>query len=144
MVPTACDVTDAELRVLEVLWERGPATIRAIREVLYPAGGASKAATVLKLLERLENKQLVRRDRSRATQKFEVLIGRDALIGSQLRRIAERLSGNSLAPLLAHLVQCAALSDEERARLRDLLDAAPSRHQKTGSGGSKRARKRPG
>ncbi len=116
------DVTDAELQVLEVLWERGPATIREISRVAYPDSTGPKAASVLKLLERLERKQFVGRDRSRAAQTFAPLVERDAFIGGQLRRIAQRLGDNSLAPLLTHLVQSASLSSEERRRLRELLD----------------------
>ena len=117
-------VPDAELRVLEVLWEQSPATIRQISDELYPGGRLSKRATVLKLLERLECKGLVRRNRIGPAQTFDVLVDRDALIGSQLRRIADRLSGSSFAPLLAHLVQSEALTDEERRELRKLLDTA--------------------
>ena len=40
MARTAQDVTDAELAVLQVLWDEGPATIRRLTDVLYPAGGA--------------------------------------------------------------------------------------------------------
>ena len=137
----AHEVTDAELRVLEALWEHGPATVRTIRDVLYPHGGPSKSATVLKLLERLESKELVRRDRSAATQTFRVLVDRDGLIGSQLRHIAQRLSGNSFTPLLAHLVESDSLTDEERIRLRELLDAAPRGREKPTSRKSRRSRK---
>ena len=143
MQAPAYDVTDAELGVLEVLWEHAPATIRMIRDTLYPSGGVSKSATVLKLLERLEGKGLVGRERSGAVQEFHVLVDRDALIGSQLRRIAQRLGGNSLTPLIVHLVQSASLTDRERARLREMLDAGPAAASsgKTGSRPSKRSRK---
>jgi predicted transcriptional regulator len=122
MQPPAHDVTDAELRVLEVLWEQGPATVRVIRDALYPNGGMSKSATVLKLLERLEGKGFVGRQRSETAQQFHVRVDRDTLIGGQLRRIAQRLGANSLTPLLVHLVQSGGLTDEERAHLRQLLD----------------------
>ena len=120
----ADDIPDAELRVLELLWKHGQANVRELAERLYPDGGISKRATVLKLLERLEAKGLVRRDRSTPTQTFRVQVDRDTLIGSQLRRIADRLGGSSFAPLLAHLVQSADLTDRERQELRRLLDAA--------------------
>ena len=60
------DVSDAELSVLQVLWDRGPATIRQITDVLYPGGGDAGYATVQVLLNRLENKRHVRRDRALA------------------------------------------------------------------------------
>ena len=44
------DVTDAELAVLQALWERGTATIRQLTDALYPGGGPAQYGTVQKLL----------------------------------------------------------------------------------------------
>ena len=49
------DVTDAELAVLQALWELRAATIRQLTDQLYPRGNVSHYATVQKLLERLES-----------------------------------------------------------------------------------------
>jgi predicted transcriptional regulator len=46
-------VTDGEWTVLELLWERGSASIRELARALYPGGGASDYARVHKFLERL-------------------------------------------------------------------------------------------
>ena len=54
MARTPQDVTDAELAVLQILWDGGAATIRQLTDVLYPGGGTAQYATVQKLLERLE------------------------------------------------------------------------------------------
>src|SRR4029077_15205722 len=89
-------ITGAELRVLEELWQRGEATIRDLRDVLYPQGGNSKFATVQKLLARLVAKKLVSRRKDEANWVFQALIARDALIGGELHRLADRLSGNSM------------------------------------------------
>ena len=61
---TPQDITDKELDVLHVLWEHGPLPIRRITDVLYPDSRSSYYATVQKLLERLEAKGYVARDRS--------------------------------------------------------------------------------
>ena len=71
------DVTDAELSVLQALWDYGPAATRQLAGRLYPGGTASHAATVQKLLERLENKGFVRRRRDSSPQLFEPAIQRD-------------------------------------------------------------------
>jgi len=115
------DVTEAELAVLRVLWDRGSATIRQISEVLYPEGGVSRYATVQKLLERLEGKSCVDRDRSESVHRFSAAIGRDDLIGSRLRAVAETLCDGSLTPLLSHLVRSQGLSREELTMLRELI-----------------------
>jgi predicted transcriptional regulator len=115
-------VTEAELAVLEVLWGRGACTIRQISDAIYPEGGASRYATVQKLLERLEAKDGVTRDRSEAVHRFSAAIGRDDLIGKRLRAVAETLCGGSLTPLLSHLVRAGGLSDADRKALRGLID----------------------
>src|SRR5262249_32470573 len=122
MAQTPRDVTDKELEVLHVLWERGPATIRQITEVLYPEGRTSQYATVQKLLERLEAEGHVRRDRSTVVHTFSARLGRDELIGRRLQSVAEQLCGGSLTPLLTHLVQAKKLSARQRQELRDLID----------------------
>src|SRR5262245_18171414 len=91
------DVPDAELAVLQVLWERGACTIRQLADILYPGGKAAHYGTVQKLLERLENRGYVARDRSRWPHVFEASVPRetliDSLIGRRLRETAEKLCG---------------------------------------------------
>lgn len=115
------DVADAELAVLEVLWDRGPATIRQLTEVLYAPGSVAHYATVQKLLERLEAKGCVSRDRSGWAHVFEAKIQRDDLILRRLQATADRLCGGSLTPLLTNLVRAQKLSPEEKRELRVLM-----------------------
>jgi predicted transcriptional regulator len=122
MARTPQDVTDTELAVLQVLWDQGPATIRHITDVLYPQGGPSHYATVQKLLERLEAKGFVRRERRPSAHTFAAVIGRDELIGRRLEDVAEKLCGGSLTPLLTHLVRTRRLSSREREELRALIN----------------------
>jgi predicted transcriptional regulator len=116
------DVTDAELAVLQALWERGSATIRQLTDELYPDGNEAHYATVQKLLERLEAKGHVRRDRGGHAHRFSARTDRYTLIGHRLRVMAEKLCGGLMGPLLTHLVRAEALSSEERQELRDLID----------------------
>jgi BlaI family transcriptional regulator, penicillinase repressor len=116
------DVTDAELAVLQVLWDCGSATIRQLTDVLYPQGNEVHYATVQKLLERLESKGHVQRDRSAHAHRFAARTDRDTLVGHRLRAMAEKLCGGLMAPLLTHLVRAEALSSDERQELRDLID----------------------
>jgi BlaI family transcriptional regulator, penicillinase repressor len=116
------DVSEAELKVLEALWDRGSSTVRGLTEILYPDGGAKKAATVLKLLERLEEDGYVTRDKGSGAQTFAAAVARDDLIDTRLQRLAAQLCGGSLTPLLTHLVRGDRLSRDERKSLRDLID----------------------
>lgn len=116
------DVTDAELAVLEVLWGNPVATIRVITDRLYPKGTAAHYATVQKLLERLEAKGYVGRDRGRVPHEFRAKLDREDLIGRELRALADKLGEGSLTPVLTHLVRNRKLTAEERRDLRRLLD----------------------
>jgi predicted transcriptional regulator len=135
MARTPQDITDAELSVLQVLWEHGPLPIRRITELLYSDSGASSYATVQKLLERLEAKECVTRDRSSGVHVFAASVDRDDLVGRRLRQVAEKLCGGSWTPLLTHLVQNQKLSEAERRALRQLVDElgpAPEKNPRRG------------
>ena len=80
MEPQFEDVSDAQLAVLQALWDQGPATIRNITDALYPNGRHAQYATVQKLLERLEAKGCVATDRSGAVNVFSATLDRDALL----------------------------------------------------------------
>lgn len=118
----ASDVTDAELAVLQVLWEKGTATVRDIVAILYPAGTPSDLATVQKLLKRLENKNCISRNRSTWPHEFQPGIQRDDLISRRLQTTANELCEGSILPLLTQLVQLQTVSAEDRATLREILD----------------------
>jgi BlaI family penicillinase repressor len=122
MARTPQDVTEYELAILQVLWESGPATIRQLTDVVYPGGGTVQYATVQKLLERLERKGFVRRNRSGPAHVYSAAVGREELLGRRLQDMAEKLCGGSLTPLLTHLVRTRRLSEQERQELRDLID----------------------
>ena len=116
------DLPDAELSVLNELWDRGPATIRQLTDALYPKGAPAHYATVQKLLERLEAKGCVMRDRSSLAHVFRAVMERDELIGRRLQAVAEKLCGGSLTPLFTSLVRSTRLSARERRELRALME----------------------
>jgi predicted transcriptional regulator len=116
------DLPDAELAVLQRLWERGPATIRELTDLLYPERTEAYYATVQKLLERLEAKECVERDRSAWAHVFRAVIDRDQFIGHRLRAVADKLCGGSLAPLLSNLVRSKRLTPKERREIRKLME----------------------
>lgn len=141
MARTPRDVTEAELAVLRVLWDQGASSVRQIVEQLRDGRQAVQTATVQKLLERLEAKGWVGRDRSGEVQRFFAAAGRDDLIGRRLQGIAEELCEGSLTPLLSHLVKREKLSAADKQALRDLIDqlAEPGK-RKTESGQKPRGR----
>lgn len=122
MARPSSDVTDAELAVLQALWELPSATIRQLTDRLYPRGGSSQFATVQKLLERLEGKGYVRRQREASPLQFSASVSRDQLLGQRLRALAETLCGGSVTPLLTTLVQNESLGAGDRKALRELIE----------------------
>lgn len=122
MARTSHDVTEAELAVLQVLWDKGAATIRQLVSEVYKQEGTSAYATVQKLLDRLEAKGFVVRDRAASVHLFRAAMGRDELIGRRLKAVADTLCGGSLTPLLTQLVQSEGLSSKDRDELRKLID----------------------
>jgi predicted transcriptional regulator len=128
----APDVTDAELAIMKRLWEDGPSTVRQLLDRLYAGGGASAHATVQKLLERLESKGCVERDRSGHVQVFKSLIDRDRLVDRRIRAVADDLCGGSLAAVFSHFVEARGMPEKERRILREFL-ARLDRESRDGS-----------
>jgi BlaI family transcriptional regulator, penicillinase repressor len=114
--------TDAELAILKLLWQGEPLTARAICEQLYPDSTPSDQATVQKLLQRLEQKRLVARDRRSFAHLFKATVSREALAGNQLEALAEKLTDGSLVPFILHAVGSKQLTVEERSEIRRLLN----------------------
>jgi len=127
MARTPQDVTDTELALLQILWDSGPATIRQLTDALYPGGGTAQYATVQKLLDRLEAKDCVRRDRTLPAHTFSAAIAREDIIGRRLQDMAEKLCGGSLTPLLTHLVRTRRWTSRERRELRGLINELDSK-----------------
>lgn len=119
-------VTDAELAILEVLWDRNEATKAELVAELYPKTRDSDRATVQKLLERLEAKGLVVRDRSDRRHRFAAKVTQTELAGRQLEQLTSRLSNGLLSPLLTHLVENRKISARERRELRRILEDSDS------------------
>jgi BlaI family penicillinase repressor len=122
MARTPQDVTDAELAILQILWEQGPATRRLLADRLYPGGSAAHYTTIQKLLERLEAKGHVAADRSEEVVTFQATVNRDELINRRLQDVAEKLCEGSITPLLMNLVRSSRLSAGELKSLVDLVN----------------------
>jgi len=115
-------VSRTELAILNGLWETGGATIRELTDRVYPGGTATNYATVQKLLDRLEEKACVTRDRSARAHIFRATVAQDEYIGGRLQALADSVCGGSLTPLLTQLVRAKRLSTRERRELDELLD----------------------
>lgn len=113
---------DAEIAVLKSLWEKAGLTARDITQFVYGNTSSSHIGTVQKLLQRLEKKRYVERDRSKAVHRFHACLTRDEVASKQLDLLAEKLADGSLSPFVTHLVNAKRLTQKERAEIRKLLD----------------------
>lgn len=115
-------LANAELAIMQLLWKKDRLTARQIREQLYPDETKSQHGTVQRLLQRLEDKEYVNRDRSLPVHLFSAKIDSQTYARSQLESLASKLTGGSLAPLIMYLVEDKKLSPKELSRLRAILD----------------------
>lgn len=122
MVRKGKDVTDAELAVLQVIWDRGASTIRKLTEILYPQDIDTQYSTVKRLLARLESKGYVSRDRSEAVHVFNAVVDRDELVGRRLQTLADSLCDGSISPLLSRLASSANLTEVQQRTLQSLIE----------------------
>ena len=118
----AREITEAELSVLVELWQRPSATVRELTEALYGNTPPALLATVQKLLDRLEGKGCVARDRNRWPHHYAAAVQREELVGNRLQAAADQLCDGELAPLLTHLVRSERLTAKDRQELRKVLD----------------------
>lgn len=118
-------LTPPELKIMDVLWSRGPSSVRDVHEQ-FPEDGRPAYTTVQTMLNRLEKKKAVRRaGKISWAFIFEAAVSRAA---AQDRVVDDVLGvfGGSAQPLMAHLIQAGRLTledvQEAEALLRELAD----------------------
>ena len=115
-------LTNAELSVMHLLWQQDRLTARAIKEQLYPGAAKSQHGTVQRLLQSLEEKGLVTRDRSLGVHLFSPTFGREVYASRELESLTKRLTGGSLVPLVTQLMAEEKISSQEIEQLKRALD----------------------
>ncbi len=115
-------ITDGELSILQVLWDHGEATSREITAAVHEEVTDPKMASVQKLIERLEGKGCVRRDRSERAHRFRPLVSRGQFLQSRLQALADRLCDGAIVPLVTTLLQSERIPKKQREQLRRLVD----------------------
>jgi BlaI family transcriptional regulator, penicillinase repressor len=116
------DVTEAELNVLQVLWNHGSRTIREVAAILDAPNQDVYYATVKKLLERLDAKGFVRREPKGIAYLYTATVDRDQFVGQRLRVLSDRLCEGSVTPLLTQLAQHERLNKKQQAALLALIN----------------------
>src|SRR3954468_12474619 len=113
--------TPGELEILRVLWQRGPSTVREVQEALGPERGAGYT-TVLKLLQIMADKDLVRRDESARAHVYAARVPEAQTQRQLVRDLGDRAFGGSAAQLVVQALSGRRASADEIDRIRRLLD----------------------
>jgi BlaI family transcriptional regulator, penicillinase repressor len=113
-------ISDAELAIMEVLWEEAPLTATDV-STRVAARRDWSLATVKTLLSRLVAKQAIDHHLDGRRFLYSPLVERDAYVTGESRRLVDRFFGGKLMPLVAHLAEQEQLSEEEITEIERLL-----------------------
>ena len=116
------NLTEAEQRLMEVLWQKGSATVGDVAEALPKKLGLAYN-TVLTTLRILEEKGYLSHTKPKDGRAFlyTPVVSREQASQSALRHLLSRFFGGSPEALVLNLLEDEKLSEEERRRIRDLL-----------------------
>jgi predicted transcriptional regulator len=116
--------TESELAILRVLWDRGPSSVREVQQALDSPVGYTG---ILKLLQLMAGKGLVRRDESERAHVYQAAEPRARTESRLVRRLADRAFGGSTASLVMRALSDKRATPEELRQIRELLDQADGR-----------------
>jgi BlaI family penicillinase repressor len=115
------DPTDAELELLKVLWVHGPCTVGQVHALLEddPPRGYT---TILKLLQIMAEKGLVKRDEKHRAHIYRAAVSNAQIHRNFVKHILARVFDNSTSKLVAQALAARPVSPEELANIRRMLD----------------------
>lgn len=113
-------LTEAELRLMEVLWQRGQATVAEVTASLPPPPIAYNS--VLTTMRILERKGYVAHDEAGRAFIYRPLLGREEAAGHAVGHVLSRFFDNSAGSLALRLIENERPSGDELARLKALIE----------------------
>jgi BlaI family penicillinase repressor len=118
-------ISEAELVVMEALWEQAPLTANDVSDRVIATRDWS-AQTVKTLLSRLMAKDVIAADQDGRRFLYRPLVARDDYVASESGRLVNRLFGGRVSPLIAQLASQDQLTAEDIAELEDILKGLKS------------------
>ena len=114
-------LTEAELRLMEVLWEKGPCTVQQVLEALSskPSLAYNSVLTTTRILEK---KGYVKHVKDGRAHVYAPLLGRKEATRSEIRHLVSRFFANSDEMLVLNILEDRGVDQEELTRLRELLE----------------------
>ena len=113
--------TEAELEILTVLWSHGPSTVREVHDTIVQRK-ATQYTTVLKLLQIMADKGLVRRDETARAHVYEASRPREWTQRQLAGDLLQRAFGGSAKSLMVGALSARKASQDELDEIRKLLD----------------------
>jgi BlaI family penicillinase repressor len=124
--------TEAELGLLRVLWERGPSTVREIHES-HSGEKETGYTTTLKILQNMAEKGLVARDESHRSHVYRAVYQAEQTQRQLVRDLLRRAFGGSPGKLVVQALSEEAVSADDLAEIRRLLDELEARQSRKGN-----------
>jgi BlaI family transcriptional regulator, penicillinase repressor len=113
--------TQSELEILTVLWDAGPSTVRAVQQTL-DARRPTGYTTVLKLLQIMTEKGLVRRDERERAHRYAPKLPREKTEQQIVGDLLDRAFGGSSSRLVMRALSSRKATPEELDRIHALLN----------------------
>lgn len=120
---TSATLTEAELRIMNVLWQKGSATVHEVLEGLPPKP-ALAYNSVLTIIRILEKKGYVKHVKDKRAHVFIPQVDRKDATRSEVRRLVSRFFGNSHELLVLNLLEDKSIDAEELDRMRQMLEGS--------------------
>ena len=128
-------LTELQLAILHVLWERGEATSREVREALLPRRSLA-LTTVATLLSRLERKGVLDHRRQGRAHVFRPTVTRAEVRRNMVRELADNLFDGKPSQMVSHLLLSSQIDPDEIRRMRQALDDAQRGYERATPGGA--------
>lgn len=115
--------TDAEIGILQVLWRRGPSTVRQVLQALDDEQNDRRVGytTVLKLLQIMLGKGWVARDESSRRHVYEAGVSREDARSRLVGNLLARAFGGSPSGLVLHALSSQPVSEDELDRIEEAI-----------------------
>ncbi len=114
-------LTEAELRLMDLLWLNGPGTVQQVQNWL-PDHQPLAYNSVLTTIRVLERKGYVRHAKDGRAHVYEPLVKREEATRSEISHLLNRFFGNSRELLMLNMLEDETLDADELKKLRDLID----------------------
>ncbi len=116
-------LTELQIAILRVLWERGQATVADICDALKPERGLA-LTTVATLLSRLERRGVVAHETRARQYVYRALVTEADVRHSMVRELTEQLFDGNVTALVSHLLSEREISPGDLERVQAMLERA--------------------